>query len=33
MPAQTTNLFLLEDLEDVGKTGELGESDLVARQS
>jgi hypothetical protein len=30
MPAQTTNLFLLEDLEDVGKTGELGESDLAA---
>jgi hypothetical protein len=30
MPAQTTNLFLLEDLEDVGKTSELGESDLAA---
>jgi hypothetical protein len=30
MPAQTTDLFLLEDLEDVGKTGELGESDLAA---
>jgi Domain of unknown function (DUF6875) len=30
MPAQTTNLFLLGDLEDVGKTGELGESDLAA---
>jgi hypothetical protein len=23
MPAQTTNLFLLEDLEDVGRTSEL----------
>jgi hypothetical protein len=30
MPAQTTNLFLLEDLEDVGRTSELGESDLDA---
>ena len=30
MPAQTTNLFLLEDLEDVGKTSELAESDLDA---
>jgi hypothetical protein len=30
MPAPTTNLFLLEDLEHVGKTGELGESDLAA---
>jgi hypothetical protein len=30
MPAQTTNLFLLEDLEDVGRTSELAESDLDA---
>jgi hypothetical protein len=30
MPAQTTNLFLLEDLEDVGRTTELAESDLDA---
>jgi hypothetical protein len=30
MPTQTTNLFLLEDLEDVGKTSELAESDLDA---
>src|ERR687897_689506 len=30
MPAQTANLFLLEDLEDVGRTGELAESDLDA---
>jgi hypothetical protein len=30
MPAQTTNLFLLEDLEDVGRTSELAESDLAA---
>jgi len=30
MPAQTTNLFLLEDLEDVGSTSELAESDLDA---
>jgi hypothetical protein len=30
MPAQTTNLFLLEDLEDVGKTRELAESDRAA---
>jgi hypothetical protein len=28
MSAQTTNLFLLEDLEDVSRTGELAESDL-----
>ncbi len=27
---QTTNLFLLEDLEDVGRTSELAESDLDA---
>jgi hypothetical protein len=30
MPARTTNPFLLEDLEDVGRTGELAESDLAA---
>ena len=30
MPVQTTDLFLLEDLEDVGRTGELAESDLDA---
>jgi hypothetical protein len=30
MPAQTTNLFLLEELEDVGRTSELAESDLAA---
>ena len=30
MPAQTTNLFLLEELEDVGRTRELAESDLDA---
>jgi hypothetical protein len=30
MPAQTTNLLLLEDLEDVGRTSELGESDRDA---
>jgi hypothetical protein len=30
MPAQTTDLFLLEDLEDVGKTSELAEGDLDA---
>ena len=30
MPTQTTNLFLLEDLEDVGKTSKLAESDLDA---
>jgi hypothetical protein len=29
-PAQTTNLFLLEDLEDVGKTSELADSDRDA---
>src|SRR5215218_3636636 len=28
MPTQTTNLFLLGDLEDVGRTSELAESDL-----
>ncbi len=30
MPTQTTDLFLLEDLEDVGKTNELAEGDLDA---
>jgi hypothetical protein len=30
MPAQTTNLFLLEDLEDHSRTRELAESDLDA---
>lgn len=30
MPAQTTNLFLLEDLEDVRRTGKLAQSDLNA---
>ncbi len=30
MPTQTTDLFLLEDLEDVGRTSELTESDLDA---
>jgi hypothetical protein len=30
MPAQTANLFLLEDLEDAGRTSELAESDLDA---
>jgi hypothetical protein len=30
MPAQTANLFLLEDLEDAGRTSKLAESDLDA---
>jgi hypothetical protein len=30
MPAQTTNLFLLEDLEDVNRTSELAQGDLAA---
>jgi hypothetical protein len=30
MPAQTTNLYLLEDLQDVGRTSELAESDRAA---
>jgi hypothetical protein len=30
MPAQTTNLFLLAELEDAGRTSELAESDLDA---
>src|ERR1700751_2759943 len=29
-PAETSNLFLLEDLEDAGRASELAESDLVA---
>jgi hypothetical protein len=32
-PAQTANLFLLEDLEDRGRTSELAESDLEALQA
>jgi hypothetical protein len=30
MPAETTNLFLVDELEDVGRTSELVESDLDA---
>jgi hypothetical protein len=30
MPAQTTNLYLLEELEDVARTSELAESDRAA---
>jgi hypothetical protein len=30
MPAQTSSLFLLEDLDDVGRTSELADSDLGA---
>ena len=33
MPTQTTSLFLLEDLADVGRTSELAESDLDALQA
>ncbi len=33
MPTQTTNLFLLEDLEEVGRTRELAKSDLEALQA
>ena len=33
MPAQTTNLFLLEDLENVGTASRLAETDLEALQS
>jgi len=33
MPAQTTNLFLLQDLQDSSRTGELAESDLEALQA
>jgi hypothetical protein len=32
-PAQTTNLFLLEDLDDVSRTSELAEGDLDALRS
>jgi hypothetical protein len=32
-PAQTTNLFLLQDLQDVNRTGRLAESDLGALQA
>src|SRR6202008_597246 len=30
MPATTTNLYLLQDLDDVGRTGELAERDRDA---
>ena len=33
MPAQTTNLFVLEDLEDVRRTSELAQSDLAALEA
>ena len=33
MPTQTSSLFLLEDLEDVGKTSELAEGDREALQA
>jgi hypothetical protein len=33
MATQTTDLFLLDDLEDVGRTSELAESDLDALQA
>jgi hypothetical protein len=33
MPAQKTKLFLIEDLEDSGRTGALAESDLTALQA
>jgi hypothetical protein len=33
MPAQTTNLFLLQDLQDSSRAGELAESDLQALQA
>jgi hypothetical protein len=33
MPAHTTDLFLLEDLEDTGKTSELPEGELTALQA
>ena len=32
-PAQTTSLFLLEDLEDASRTSELPQSDLDGLQS
>jgi hypothetical protein len=33
MPTQTTDLFLLEDLEDAGRTSELAEGELTALQA
>ena len=33
MPARTTNLYLLADLVDAGRTSELAESDLEALQA
>jgi hypothetical protein len=33
MPRQTTDLFLLEDLEDAGRTSELAEGELTALQA
>src|SRR5262245_49302518 len=33
MPATTTHLFLLEDLEDSRRTGQLADSDLTALQA
>jgi hypothetical protein len=33
MPTHTTDLFLLEDLEDVGRTSELAEGELTALQA
>jgi hypothetical protein len=33
MPAQTTNLFLLEDLDDVGRTKELAQRDRAALEA
>jgi hypothetical protein len=33
MPPQTADLFLLEDLEDVGKTSDLAEDELTALQA
>jgi len=33
MPRQTPDLFLIEDLDDVGRTTDLAESDLHALQA
>ena len=33
MPATTTNLFLLQDLQDASRTGQLADSDLEALQA
>ena len=33
MPATTTNLFLLQDLQDASRTGQLADSDLQALQA